>query len=574
MRLAPVASLAVLAATSACRNDRQFIVDIPTLEVEVFTPTYGEFLGDAPITVTGRVTPPAATLTVEGEAVAIADDGTFTTTLPVGHAYRIVDVEAAYDVQYERIRVPVFRGHDPVESWPGGLTMRLTPAGMERLGLGLGAMIDALGWEQMILDAIPSTDLGWLWLGATHVTHDPTAIELVPATSGMDMLVAFRKVDIHFAADFDVWGQQWSLPITVGYQRIGIGARAIPAVDGAGMLSLALQDANIVMQDPSITVAGLDAWLLEILLDGLGQLIEPIGQVLLDAVLDQFGSFDLGGPYVFETDLLGVPVEARLSDVFGDLGGLGAGLGLGLGEPATVGVLPIPVPTTLATNVHAQLGLHEGLLHLALVGGLLDMLTQDLELPGAIGELMGNAARNLPGGEDAPTDTEGWCLSVQPMDARVVRLQTGLMPWVVLYLPDVIVDLGYRENGACVSWLVTSLAFEVGLDVRAGRVISLDMQLPEGAVLEYGAQPGWEEGEVVSGLATFLNGALGLLGGQFQMDLGDLMGGLGDASGNADPLLGALGDLDLKIVDSQPVLDASGAPIEGLYAVSLQLWQP
>src|SRR5690606_36911556 len=100
-----------------------------------------------------------------------------------------------------------------------------------------------------------------------------------------------RAVTLHLAADFDVFGYTFSLPVTVGYDRIGMGARVIPAVDAAGMLSMSLTDANMVMQDPVVTIAGVDAWLLEIVMDGIGMLIEPLGEVLLDTVLDEFGLF-------------------------------------------------------------------------------------------------------------------------------------------------------------------------------------------------------------------------------------------------------------------------------------------
>ncbi|MBW1881212.1 MAG: hypothetical protein JRJ84_22895 [Deltaproteobacteria bacterium] len=298
--------------------------------------------------------------------------------------------------------------------------------------------------------------------------------------------------------------------------------------------------------------------------------MEPLGELLLDTVLDQIGTLELGGPYVFETDLLGTAMEVRLSDVFGDLEGLGAGLGVGIGEPAALGPLSMPTPWSDLPEVHAALGLHEGLMQMALASELLDMLTQEIALPGFFGEVIGAAVRGLPGGDDAP-DGEGWCMSILPMDARVVRLQSGLDPWVVLYLPDVILDIGIMDSGSCESWLVASMALELGLDVRSGQLLQMDLDIPEGAVLEYGADPGWEETEVVDGLAGFMGTAMDLLGSQFSFDLGDLLGGLGDLS--SDPTLGVFGEMDIRILDSQPLLDETGNHPEGLYDISLGLFE-
>ena len=567
MRAAPFASLLVLLV--GC-NTEGVLHRVPDLQLQVDTPTYGEFLGDAPAEVTGHVTPSVAMVSVEGQAVPVAADGTFTATVPVDDAYRIVDVEAVMGPQDQRVRVPVFRSHDPVQSWPGGVTLRLTPGGMDVVGRAIGSNIDATGWDQQLLAQLPSIDLGFGALTPTAITHDPTVLELNPAPQGVDTLLSLRNVTIHIDGTLDIGGNTFTLPMTVGYDRIGIGARGTPHVDDQGMMTLALSDANIDLGQPQITVAGINGGWLDAVLQGIGTIIEPLGETLLDTVLQQVGTIDLGGPYVFDTDLLGTAVEGRISDVFGDLGGLGLGLGVGFDEPAPVGPLPIPVPTTDDPNVQAQMGLHEGLLQIALVGGLLDQLNS-FAIPSAIGALIGNEVHNLPGGSDAPEGVD-WCLSLEPQPAQVVRLQSGLLPWAVIYLPDVVVDIGYRQGSQdqCTSWLKTSLALEVGLDVRAGHVLSLNIDVPEGAVLSYGAGPGWEESEVIHDLSSFLGGAFDLVAGQLQFDLSDLLGNMGTATNNS--ALGALGNLQPKLLDSEPTLDENGQPIESLFTVSLQLW--
>ena len=56
------------------------------------------------------------------------------------------------------------------------------------------------------------------------------------------------------------------------------------------------------------------------------------------------------------------------------------------------------------------------------------MLKQDLQLAGAFAAVLEGGIRNIPGGELAPYDAEGWCLELDPGTAHVVRLQEGVEP--------------------------------------------------------------------------------------------------------------------------------------------------
>jgi hypothetical protein len=83
-------------------------------------------------------------------------------------------------------------------------------------------------------------------------------------------------------------------------------------------------------------------------------------------------------------------------------------------------------------------------------------------------------------------------------------------------------------------------------------------------VLSYGAEPGWDEGEVVDGLATFLESILSLFGGMVEIDLGEVLGG------STEIVPGVA--LSPRLVDSVRLEEADGTWTEGLYAVSLDLF--
>lgn len=557
----------------SCRSEHGLVA--ADLELVLDSPTYGAFLGEGPIQVLGRVSPASAVVKVEGERVPVSPDGKFVANVPFARRYHIVDVEAAWGDDLQRVRVPVFDGHDPMDTWPGGVTMRLTPAGLAHMGEGLGAVVDATGWDTMLAGALPVIDTDMFDLVPTGVTHDPTVVELLPAEGGVDTAISLRQVMVGYDVTFTVWGLAWTAPMQIGFGEIALGALAVPAVDDDGMLSIGLTQSTIRLDDPDITIDGIDGWLLELLVEGvMDWIVEPLGELLLDLVLGSFGTIPLGGPYAFETDLMGMSLDMRLSEVYGDLDGLGAGLGVGIDAPAIVGPLGIPAPPGYlesAPVVHAALGLHEGLLQSALSTGILDMLTQEIQLGGMFGEVIGGGIRALPGGHTAPAG-DGWCLAIQPNPAQVVRLAEGTNPLAVLYLPDMGVNVGIVQGGSCTTWLEASVAAEIGLDVKDGTKIGVDVGFVEGAVLEYGATSDWEEQEVVDGLLGFLGGAMSLLGGMVEFDLADMMGGFG-GSGSDDPLSAALGDLQPQIVGSHALIGDDGAPIEGMYAVELQLWE-
>ena len=573
----------VTAMLVACRGEPEQ-AEIPVPSVTLSSPAYGAYLGDGPIRVEGVVSPLVATVKVDGVAVPVdMATGRFSAEIAFdGARYHNVDVQAAHGPHLARTRVPVFDGGDPLLQWPGGVTLRLTPAGMARLGENLGGLVDSLGWDTLIEDALPTVDTSGFTLVPTGLTHSPSVIELLPAVDGVDTRVSFRDLTISYDMGVDLFGTFYEVPVDVAFARIAIGAIGDPEVDADGMLSLSLRDATIAFDEPTITIAGFDGWILSLLVGLVADVvIEPISELLLDVVLDSFGTLPLGGPFAFETDLLGASIDARLTDVYGDLQGLGAGIGVAFDAPVPDGPLGVPAPVGEypVSPVHAALGLHEALLQrVVLEADLASLLQQDLTLAGPFGEVLGAGIRALPGGGAVPATAEGFCMKLDPVGAsptgtvaQVVRLQSGVEPLAVIYIPDLRVDVATISGGVCVPWLEANLPAELGLAVTSGTKVGIDLAFGDGAVLSYATTAPWDESEVVAALGGWIGGLVGLLGGQFSFDLADLAGLGGDGSGT-DPLGGVLGELAPEIVGSEPIVDEAGVAIPGLYAVQLRLW--
>ena len=170
---------------------------------------------------------------------------------------------------------------------------------------------------------------------------------------------------------------------------------------------------------------------------------------------------------------------------------------------------------------------------------LLTLLNQNLDLSGSFGDILGAGIETLPGGDDAPNG-DGWCLTLDPGTATVVRMQEGIEPLVALYIPDLQVNVGIKDGDDCEDWLVASMATEVGLKVKEGSKLGIDLSIPEGAILYYGADD-YTEAEVVEGLAGYLEGIIGLVGGLAEIDLAELLGG-----GATDERGLPLGDITIR----------------------------
>jgi hypothetical protein len=544
-----------------CRNDYEIITgEVQEVSLAVTSPTYGEFLGSEGAWVTGTVSPVDTLVVIEDQLAEVDDGGVFSLFVPVDTPYRIIEV-LAHD---QRIRVPVFSGHDPEDTWPGGISARITPAGLTRLGEEVGGLIDDMGWAELLESSLPTISDSSFGLTPAGITHDPSAVVLTGVDGGIDTVITLNNLSIAYDGWVDVLGYVIEVPVSMGFGTIGIGAVAVPVLDDERMLTLELTDATVVFDDPDITISVLEGWVLEWVLELVSDwIVEPLSELVLDLVLSQWGVIELGGPLAFDTDLLGTSIALEVAEVGGDPDGLAAGVAVGIDAPiAEEFTVASPVVSAGDTS-HLELGLHEGLIDTMLSSELLGMLEQSLELSGSFGDMIGAGVMLFPGGDEAP-EGDGWCLSMSPGTATVARLQPSIEPLAVIYIPDLIVNIGIQQGSWCEDWLVASLATEVSLSVEDGASLGLDIAVPEGAVLYYGASE-YDEAEVVAAVGGYIGTMVSLLGGFADLDLSSMLGGFTPIDG--------MSPLSISITDSEPLLEESGEWTEGLYQISMDLWE-
>ncbi len=521
------------------------------LALTITSPAYGTFAGDSPtVTVSGHTTRPDGYVWVEGSRVNVGPEGNFSVELPVDGDWRTVDIEASAQLAgvttHLRERIPVFAGHDPMESWTGGVGVRATPELLAGLGEIVEDTIDALGWEDLILGLIPAFDSSAFSLAPVSVTHAPIDVDLLPADGSVALNLTIP--DFELTVDLESADLGLYLPVTIGYDRIEIGASLVPSIED-GSIALALTTGAVDLGTPIIQLGGIDPVFLEGLLGGVDDWLSGLGELLVDLLLGFIPAISLP-PLETSLDLFGMQLTTSVDDFGADTRGIYAALGIGFGAKVPApGTITIPEPL----DGDVAVTLHEGLFQQLLASDLLALLEQDLVIGEPFSGALSLPLMGLPGGNELPAAT-GWCLDIGLGEARLARVKPGTDAVAKLYLPDVDVAFAYNDaTHACEPWLTANLAME--LDVVAdGTVLGFDLHVPDGAVLFYGASVPVDEDEVVATLGGSLSALLGLLGGTLDIDLADLLGG---TTGGTS----LLGDLSPRIVGSEALPDADGVVV-------------
>lgn len=544
------ASLALL-LLAGCGGTFTVAPQPPTLTLT--SPTYGAYLGEATtIEVTGAVTPANAQVIVNGVAVRPEADGTFSVAVvfPEGDRAAVVDVWALHDDEKVREIVPVFDGTDPRLTDPGALRGLLTPAGLDALEPVVADQIDALGWEDQLLSALPALETDYLSLVPSSVETSGTTVDLAPGETDVSTVVTFH--DVTLTTDVTVLSD-WTFPLVVGLGEIVVGAHASPSLTD-DMLALTLSDATVSIQDVILSVADFEIpdWLYDWLTDPILELVSSVGDALGDALLAEAGTLELGGPFAFELPLGDVELAARLVEVGANLDGVGMGATISLDGDAAA-TLPQELPalaTTTPSGLPYQVGVtvHEGLFNTLMDESLGMLFDIEAELPEAMSYLLDDTMENLPGGDQLPEGKEGWCVDIEVEDARVVRMNGGTgAQFAQAWLPDVRIDVEVlRDDGSCTPWLEGRVFAVVDLNLD-GSTLSADVAVKQAWVTEYEADANRDE--VAAALGEAYADGLGNLAGLLTFDLADVLGNTGIAT-------------DVRVVSVEP-LDDDG--MFGLY---------
>lgn len=555
--------LVAVGLASSCQSQT---FDFPEgdLAVDVLRPVYGSFANGRDHRVAGTVSARNAVVRVDGRRANVGGDGIFSVTLADDRPVRNVDVEAFLPSASTRARVPVFGGYDPASTWPGGATLRITERGLGGFGKQLAALVDDLGWEQTVLGLVPTISTGGFSLAPGLIRHAPTEVQLIPSDDGVSVDLVVPNLLIRIEASVTVGGEVIDLPIDVRFGEVRIGAQAAISVDAAGALVLDLTGATVSTADPELSLGPLDGAVLDQVLGALAGLLTGLGGTLLDAVIGGIPPLPLLNLPSIDSDLLGIPLSLQVSAIGTDPAGVTVALGMdGDGQP--VRMRP-PAMTEALPRADLLIALPDGALQPLVQSELLDLVDQDLQLPGLFAGVISATLGALPGGGFLP-EVGAWCVRVTPGDARLVRLRDSRSVLATVYLPDMRANFTYATPGStqCTQpWLDTTLAAQIDLTVAGGTAIGIDLRVPDGYVNAYEAPGDIDGASVIAGLGGLLDTLVGLVGGSLGLDLADVLG---------DDALGLPVDgLALRLIGNTPMRDVLGEPVPSTQVISLQLF--
>ena len=535
----------LLLLLAACSD---YEIKAPTpepLALTITSPTYGAFLGDETIQVTGTVVPVTAYVSVNDTIVYPDAAGNFAAELAFTDRAAVVDVTARYNGERLREIVPVFDGSDPRASDPGAIGGLLTPTGLDALEPIVSDLVDSLGWEDLLFSSLPALDTDYVDLTPKALTSNGAVADLAPAFDSIAVSVALT--DVTLLTDVTIL-DAYTFELGISLGTIQFGAHANPWLDADGMLGLTLADAIVDIGDIGLSVEGYEIpeWITDLLLDPVASLVSTLGESLGDLLLDQVGDLALAGPFAFDLDLLGTRLAARLVEVDASEDGVGLGATVGYGEGAAESMPEVALlGATTPSGRSYQLGgaVHEGMFNVLLDETLASFLDIDLQLEGEYGELLGSGFAALDGGNEMPEETNGYCLGLQVGEARVIRMVEGTgQPLARAYLPDLRVRVDTILGGECEAWLDASVFAVVDLTLD-GTEVSADFDVVDVAVLSYGAEQ-YDLATVETQLGAVVESLTGLLGGQLSFDLGDALGDLGGLGIGITPEIVSIEKLD------------------------------
>lgn len=233
----------------------------PTLEIT--SPERGTVSEGDQVTVTGRVQDDgkAVTVTINGTEVIPSADGSFTTTLALGHGISTIETHAidsaGHDVRDVRaVLAGTLAPSDGTVAAPIGA--RIGPDAFRSIGGAIATTVEAVDFTaaaQALNPVYNNTGCLGAKIDITSVGLDNIGIDLVPGAGALATGVAIDNVVVRLKANFKVACVGGSTNITVRSSRARINGNLAVAATG-GNLSTSLPSVSVALDGFSVDVGG------------------------------------------------------------------------------------------------------------------------------------------------------------------------------------------------------------------------------------------------------------------------------------------------------------------------------
>lgn len=354
-----IVSIAVFsAACSTAGNEATSLP--PTLEIT--SPQRGTFSEAMDVTVTGRVTDdqPGVTVTVQGSAVTVNPDGTFTTQVTVEPGIAMIESQAA-DAEGQRVRDvrAVLAGDTaPTDgSVKAPLGARLAPAGLTTVAKAVADAAEAIDFTAAAkaMNPVYNND------GCLGAKIDITSVSLASIDAGMtaktgavDTTVTVKNVVVKLHADFKVACIGGSTTITATASAAKVRDDLTIAIAG-GKIKTAVPSPTVTLEGFNVDVGGVPSAIEGLLRDQarsaaesrLAAIIQQKVPAIADAKLGELVAKPLS------VDLFGHMTKFAVTPTKAELGASGLFVAVDTavtvagGEGGTYASNPMPISASL-----------------------------------------------------------------------------------------------------------------------------------------------------------------------------------------------------------------------------------
>lgn len=259
MRAIVTASIALVGACSTAGNDAESLP--PTIEIT--SPQRGTFSEATEVTVAGRVTDdqPGVTVNVQGNAVTVAPDGTFSTKVTIKPSIATIE-STAVDAEGQRVRdVRAILAGDTAPSdgsVKAPLGARLAPNGLKTVATAVAKSAEAIDFTAAAkaMNPVYNND------GCLGAKIDITSVSLAgidatmaPKAGAVDTSVNVKNVVVRLHADFKVACIGGSTNITATASMARVRDDLTIAIAG-GKIKTAVPSPTVTLEGFNVDVGG------------------------------------------------------------------------------------------------------------------------------------------------------------------------------------------------------------------------------------------------------------------------------------------------------------------------------
>ncbi len=334
MRHLPLALGILLAAltTGALGGcDQAYDPDAPAVDpnaprVHITSPARGTFSGDVgTVQVTGTAFDDqgVTAVTVNGVTASLAEDGTFTATVPVRPGTNLLHAIArdAQANQGKETRAVVAGGLEPIETViQQGLTASLTAQAIDAIGRGITGFMTGPTLMSAVAPMNPVIDVGtemgapdclYVTGAIDNVTMSSTSkIKLMPQWGGIYLDATLERPNVDIGLQYAVSCLDGGRTVSVGATRIRITGVLKMSVAG-GKFEIYLDDEDVQITGFNVDLGGVPGAIVDML--RLDTAMGPILAFMVEALAVPYVNQALDGLNQTTTvDVLGTAVDIRV----------------------------------------------------------------------------------------------------------------------------------------------------------------------------------------------------------------------------------------------------------------------